>query len=250
MSEIEQNSTTAAGPAGRPVVQDVATDFDWLVYADATFAGLAILIPIPFLDALLEEYFRRRMPRDIARRRGRTLSPAVLRVVNRRRGDGCLAGCLMLPVELIIYVLRNLYRTVVYVLSVYDASENLSYYWHRAFLLNYMIGRGHLDNTDRARVASLALHRTLETTRTSPMLNLATELIEFARHRIRGLLRAFYRFIRRQEETAEVKRTKASIASQWAEFRDYLLELAGRYDVMYETVRREAEAAALSNPAA
>ena len=67
-----------AGPPAQPVdPQSIATDFDWLVYADATFAGLAILIPFPFVDSLLEEYFRRRMARDIARRRGRTLSPAV-----------------------------------------------------------------------------------------------------------------------------------------------------------------------------
>ena len=33
-----------AGPPAQPVdPQSIATDFDWLVYADATFAGLAIL---------------------------------------------------------------------------------------------------------------------------------------------------------------------------------------------------------------
>ena len=244
----DQTPASPGDSKSRPTSQDIATDFDWLVYADATFAGLAVLIPIPFVDALLEEYFRRRMPRDIARRRGRTLSPSVLRIINRRRGDGCLAGCLMLPLELIIYVLRNIYRTVVYVLSVYDASEKLSHYWHRAFLLNYMIGRGHLDSTARAEIAAHALHRTLDSAQTSPMLNLAGELIEFARHRIRGLLRTFYRFVRRQEETAEVKRTRASIASQWAEFRDYLIDLAVRYEAMYETVQREAAAAAQSTP--
>jgi hypothetical protein len=222
----------------------VLTEFDWVVYADATFAGLSILIPIPFVDALFEEYFRRRMPRDIARRRGRTLSPAVMRVVNRRRGKGFLSGCLMLPFDLIIYVLRNLYRTIVYVLSVYDASEKLSYYWHRAFLLDYSIGRGHLDNTERAVVAGEAVQRVLETTRTSPMLNLAGQIIETARHQIRGLLRAIYRFIRRKEETAGVKRTRTTIAEQWAEFTDYLLELADRYDATYATVERERQLAA------
>ncbi len=220
------------------------TEFDWLVYADATFAGLAILIPIPFVDSLLEHYFRRRMPRDIARRHGRVLAPAVVREVNRNRSSGCLSGCLMLPVDLVIYVLRNLYRTVVYVLSVYDASEKLSYYWHRAFLLNYMISRGYLDTLPRAAVASAALHRTLEETRTSPMLNLAGEIIEFARTRISALMRAIYRFIRRREESAEVKRARTSIAAQWAEFRDYLLELAARYDATYEAERQARIAAA------
>ena len=41
--------------------EKVTTDFDWLVYSDATFAGLSVLIPVPFLDALMEEYFRRAM---------------------------------------------------------------------------------------------------------------------------------------------------------------------------------------------
>lgn len=235
----------AAGPALPPAGPDqIATEFDWLVYADATFAGLAILIPIPFVDSLLEEYFRRRMPRDIARRRGRTLSPAVLREINRRRGDGCLAGCFMLPLQLIIYVLRNLYRTVVYVLTVYDASERLSHYWHRAFLLNYMVGRGHLDDAARASMAAEALQRTLDTTQTSPLLNLASEVIETARNQIRGLLRAIYRFVRRREETAAMKQTRTTVAEHWAEFRDYLIELAGRYETTYAAVRREREAAA------
>jgi hypothetical protein len=48
-------------------VPEIATDFDWLVYADATFAGLAILLPFPFVDSWLEGYFRRRMPGDITR---------------------------------------------------------------------------------------------------------------------------------------------------------------------------------------
>ena len=239
---LPPDSPRPAKPA--PAGRRVTTDFDWVIYADATFAGLAVLIPIPFVDSLLEEYFRRRMPRDIARRRGRTLSPAVLRVINRRRSDGCLAGCLMLPLELVIYLLRSLYRTVVYVLSVVDASNNLSLYWHRAFLLDYLIGCGHLDNLEQATTASEALHRVLKSTETSPMVNLAQQIIETARHQIRALLRAIYRFVRRREETAEFKRRRQTIAEQWAEFHDYLIELAGRYDAAYEVVRRERELAA------
>jgi hypothetical protein len=232
-----------AATAKEPAPKRILTDFDWVVYADATFAGLSILIPIPFVDALLEEYFRRRMPRDIARRRGRALSPAVLRLVNRRRGKGFLAGCLMLPVDLIIYVLRNLYRTVLYFLSVVDASEKLSYYWHRAFLLDYSVGRGHLDNVERAAIASQTIHRVLETTQTSPMINLASQIIETARSQIRGLLRAIIRFVRRQEETQGVKNTRNTIAAQWAEFHDYLVELAGRYDAAYAGIELEQAAA-------
>lgn len=235
-------------PAGEPVPQGpVPTEFDWLIYADATFAGLAILIPFPFIDTLVEEYFRRRMPRDIARRRGRTLSPAVMRLVNRRR-DSLLSGCLMLPLNLILYVLRNLYRTVVYFLSVYDAGEKLSYYWHRAFLLDYMVGRGHLNDPQSASLAAAAMHNVLKATEVNPMINLARQIIEAARHQLRGLLRAIYRFIRRREETAEFKRRRQTIAEQWAEFHDYLISLAGSYDAAYRTLEQQRERAAQQEP--
>lgn len=248
MTESQQTANASPQTGGRQSGSppQITTDFDWLVYADATFAGLSVLIPIPFVDALLEEYFRRRMPRDIARRRGRALPLAAIYEVNRKRRGSFLAGCLMLPLNLIIYVIRNLYRTIVYVLSVVDASNNLSRYWHRAFLLDYMIGRGHLDNAQSAAVAAQAMHRVLENTQTSPMFNLAQQIIETASHQIRNLMRAIFRFVRRREETDAVKRTRISIAAQWAEFRDYLIELAGRYDAAYDAIRREQEAAVVA----
>ena len=215
--------------------EKVTTDFDWLVYSDATFAGLSVLIPVPFLDALMEEYFRRRMPRDIARRHGRVLPLAAIREVNRKR-DGCLSSIVMLPLNLIIYLIRNLYRTMVYVLSVVDAANNLSYYWHRAFLLDYMIRRGHLDEAGRAAIAAEAMHQVLAGTETSPLVNLAKQVIETARKQIRGLLRAIFRFARRREETAAVQRTRLSIAEQWGQFGEYFLELAGRYEATYKAV--------------
>lgn len=136
----------------------VPTEFDWLIYADATFAGLALLLPIPFVDGLIESYFRRRMPRDIARRRGRALPSQSIRAVNRQR-EKFWSGCLLWPVQAVAYLIRNIWRTMVYVLTIYDTSEKLSYYWHRAFLLDYAIGRGDLDRPARAELAAAALHQ-------------------------------------------------------------------------------------------
>lgn len=45
-----------------------ATQFDWQIYADTTFAGLSLLILIPLLDVAFEWFFRRRMAHTIARR--------------------------------------------------------------------------------------------------------------------------------------------------------------------------------------
>ena len=231
----------------RPIGR-VPTEFDWLIYADATFAGLALLLPIPFVDAIIEEYFRRRMPRDIASRRGRALPLQSIHAVNRTR-SGCWPGCLTWPVKAFVYLIRNLWRTIVYVLTVYDTSEKLSYYWHRAFLLDYMILSGDLDRPGHAPAAAEALHRVLETTQTSPLLNLAGEIVEQARKRIGALARAIFRGARR-EKTEETKRTASVLAEHWAEFQDYLTDLAIQYDATLATVEREhAAAAALKNAA-
>ena len=80
----------------------IPTDFDWLIYADATFAGLSLLLPIPFVDGLIETYFRRRMPGDIARRRGRALPMQSIRLANRQRG-ALWPGCLLWPVQALVY---------------------------------------------------------------------------------------------------------------------------------------------------
>lgn len=220
------------GPSPTPI----PTDFDWLIYADATFAGLSLLLPIPFVDSLLETYFRRRMPGDIARRRGRVLPVQSIRAVNRRRG-AWWPGCLLWPGQAVVYLIRNLWRTLVYILTVYDTSEKLSTYWHRAFLLDYAIGRGDLDQPARAELAAAALHRVLATTQTSPLLNLAREIVEQARSRIGALARAIFRGARRQK-TPEAKQTATLLAARWAEFRDYLIELAGRYDAALVELER------------
>ena len=222
----------------------IPTEFDWLIYADATFAGLSLLLPIPFVDSLLETYFRRRMPGDIARRRGRALPVQSIRAVNRQRA-ALWPGCLLWPGQAVIYLIRNLWRTLLYILTIYDTSEKLSYYWHRAFLLDYAIGRGDLDQPARAELAAAALHRVLATTQTSPLLNLAKEIVDLARSRIGALARAIFRGARRQK-TPEAKEAANLLAAHWAEFRDYLIELAGRYDAALAELERAARSETLT----
>ncbi len=241
-AEEKPKTARAGGPTA--VAKAMTTDFDWVVYADATFAGLAILLPFPFVDSWLENYFRRRMPRDIARRRGRVLSQTAVREVNRQRDEGFVRGCLLWPLQQVVYLVRNMYRTVVYFFTVVDATDKLSHYWHRAFLIDYMIARGHLDNDPSAAAAGEALRRVLQTVETSPMRNLAAELIEFSSGRARGLIRAFYRFLRRREQTAEFKLQRQTIADRWAEFGDYLPEVADAYETTLAAVQRERSPAA------
>lgn len=204
------------------------TNFDWAIYADATFAGLSILIPLPLVDLFFEWLFRRRMPKSIAKRNGRTLPYVAVRELNRGR-FGCWPGCLVWPIMLVLEFLKRLYRTVLYVLTIKSASDLLSYYWHRAFLLDYMIRRGDLDNPATAHIAAAALLDTLEEVNTSPLLNLAQQIIENASH----VLRTVWGWVRRRREDEVVAGARTQMERSWNDFSAYFEEVAARYTAVY-----------------
>lgn len=220
----------AADLTGRNVKPQ--TDFIWQVYADATLAGVAKLIPIPLVDVVIEEYFRRRMPRDIASYNGRKISQGILLRVNRRRSGNPLMGCLMLPFRLVLYLFRDILRTVLYALTVADAAENLGYYWHRAFLLNYAIQQGQLDDVNRAALATAAMDRTLDEVTTSPIEQLAQQvIINWKRQLVR--VRTYVRFARNRAESQRLQEAKNTMATAWGNYSDYWLQVAEHYDETY-----------------
>lgn len=203
------------------------TRFDWLIYADATFAGLSVLIPIPLVDLFFEWLFKRRMVQTIAKRNGRAISADAVHEINRGR-FGCWPGCLLWPVMLTLEFLKRFYRTVLYFLTIKAASDQLSYYWHRAFLLDYMVRRGDLDEITRARLANVALNQVLDDITTSPLIQLAQQIIGSARH----ILRTIWQWVRRRREDEVVAGTKAQMAQSWGDFSTYFEELAARYEAV------------------
>ncbi len=217
------------------------TDFDWSLYADATFAGLSVLVPIPFLDSAFEWFFRRRMPGAIARRRRRALAPVIGYEIVRGE-QGCVEACLMLPITLTWQLVKRLSKKLLYFLTLKEASDRLSYYWHQAFLLDYMLQAGHLDDLRSAQVARQALERSLRGTRTSPLAQLAARVAPHTRHVLGSLRRA-----RRGQEDEVIAEKKSVMAQAWADLGGYLAQVAVRYDAEYSqalAARAAAEAAA------
>ncbi len=206
------------------------TPFDWLIYADATFAGLSVLIPVPLLDLASEWFFKRRIPKSIARRNGRSLPPVVLAEINQNR-IGCLESCLTWPFLLVFLFVKRLSRKILYFLTIKEATDQLSYYWHRAFLLDYMMRSGYLEREGKTAVAAIALDQVLTTTTTSPLTQLAQQTIAGTRHIWRTLRR-----VRRGNEDEVVNETRSLMARTWDSFGDYFAEIAARYDQTYHQV--------------
>jgi hypothetical protein len=216
-------------PAARSAPRvEPRTAFEWGIYSDATFAGLAVLIPIPLVDWVFEEIFRRRMPAAIARRRGQRLAPGVIARLNMGT-NSCLASCLILPVRLVVELVMRTSRKILYFLTIKEASDKVSYYWHRAFLLDYMLLAGDLQSVESVSIARLALELVLRNATTSPLIHLARQVTGGTRHVFRTLFRA-----RRGGEDEAIRQKKAVMRRRWSDFEDYFLALAAQYDLVYQ----------------
>lgn len=224
-------TTPKIKPTGKRAPQ---TEFVWQVYVDATLAGVAKLVPIPFVDVLIEEYFRRRMPRDIAQYNDRRLSTDVIMRINRRRSSNPLAGCLMLPFRVVLYLFRDILRTVLYALTVADTASNLGYYWHRAFLINYAMQQGHFETKHNADLAMNAITRTLDEVTTSPVLQLAQQVVITWKRQLMTL-RTYYRVVRGKVEPKRLQEAKTTIETAWGNYREYWEQVADAYDNAYES---------------
>jgi hypothetical protein len=212
-----------------------STQFDWVIYSDATFAGLSILIPIPLLDVAFEQLFRRRMPRIIARQNGLKLPPRIQMELNRGRFS-CLQSCLMAPILLTFLLLKRIFKTVLYFLTIKESSDLLSLYWHRAFLLDYMCKAGYLRDEETAMLAAEALREILDNITTSPLTQLAKQVIALPHHILLSLRR-----VRQGKTDEDMEKTRNLMARTWGSFSDYFMELAEQYDQTFAQVKQVKE---------
>lgn len=176
---------------GTPFADSDGARYDWRIYADATCAGLSVLIPLPVVDIVFETIFRRRIPGSISRARGRRVPPDVKTALSRPV-DGLVSweGCLTVPFKILRYVLRRLWRKIIYIFAVKDATTALTEYWHRAFLIDHMLRAGHLDANVDTALAVRVFRQVLHDVDPSPLTEVARQTVANVRHVFRLLLRA------------------------------------------------------------
>jgi hypothetical protein len=211
---------------------------DWRLWADATCAGLSVLIPLPVVDLAFESLFRRRIPRAVARVRGVTLSPAAARRLGQLRFD-LVGGCLAVPFVVILWILKRVFRKLLYVLTVADAVDALSAYWHRAFLIDHLVRSGHLGaDADLDRVGKV-FDEVLAAADVSGVKGLARQVVAATGHVPRLLRRA-----RRRGAEEATGAIRGMVDAHWQVLDTSLRAVAAAFD------RRWAEATSASETVA
>jgi len=228
----------------RSEIRNPKSDFDWRVFADATCAGLSVLIPLPLIDMAFEAHFRRRMPGAIARARGRRLGPELRRELGRAvERPGSLRGCLGLGAAVARYVVTRIFRKIVYLLAVRDAATALTRYWHRAHLIAHLLRGGHLEPGVDTALALRVFNRTLAEIDPSPLLGLARETVASARRVLRLLVAA-----RRLGAATVTRELGAILGPHWDAAEASLAATTERYNRLYRAELERRAAAAAPDP--
>jgi hypothetical protein len=102
----------------------------------SVLVGLTPLIPVPLVDDLVKNYFRRRMVRGLAAAAGRDLGEKELDALASERERGCLTGCL---VSALVYPLKSLFRKIFYFLEWKRAVDLASRTYHYGHLVAYAL---------------------------------------------------------------------------------------------------------------
>ena len=211
---------------------EMSTKFDWRIFADATFAGLSVLIPIPIIDSIFEGFFRRRMPGAIARARNRKVSEETLKQLGQ--GEGCSpVGCLVWPFKQLFNLLKKISKKILYFLTIKEATDMVSYYWHRAYLIDYMLAEGHIADEANIVVARRTLATTLSDTDTSPVVHLARQVVGNTHH----ILRSLWGVARRKQQDDMLTDHQTLMGDHWSEYADYWERLTGRFEQTLVTER-------------
>ena len=103
--------------------------------------GLTPLIPVPFVDDLARDYFRRRLVADLATLRGVPLPPPVVQTLTAEPG-GCFAtGCLA---QVFLYPFKLIFRKLFFFLEWKRSLDLTSHTFHYGYLVDCALREGYL----------------------------------------------------------------------------------------------------------
>jgi len=207
-------------------------------------SGLAAAVPVPFLDDHLVRLARRRMVAELAQRHGLELTAAEVHHLSgteRKSTWGCLVGVLIGALfKVTVKLLRRLFRTLLFWLTLKDASDAASKTFHEGFLLHHgldsLATRPGLRDPDdpldeKVRALRARIDRVTREVDTRPM----QKMIRTAFRSSRGVLRRAARVLARTEPRRDGNDRQAEILVSEIESEQGLGTLISRLGSLFST---------------
>jgi hypothetical protein len=109
-----------------------------IIIVYSILSALAGMIPIPFLDDAVADFFSRRMVAGLANSYGMKLSAAELSILSTAQGSGCFMGLLqrglMHPIKAI---LKRILKDIFFVWIIQGIGQQFTRCYYRGYLLDY-----------------------------------------------------------------------------------------------------------------
>ncbi|MBV9927098.1 MAG: hypothetical protein JOZ96_18915 [Acidobacteria bacterium] len=170
----------------------------------AVLTGLTPLIPVPLVDDLVKNYFRKRLVRSLAASAGRALSAEELDALASEREGGCLRGC---AVAVLVYPLKAVFRKIFYFLEWKRAVDLTSRTYHFGYLVGHAVRRREgapaLLDTHGARAVNEAIEAVCREAPIKPLESAVGGTFRKSKNVLRAAAALLSRSLRRQPPRPE-----------------------------------------------
>ncbi len=224
----------------------------------STLAGLCKLIPLPFIDDIVQGFVVRRMVGQLLAHHDITADSTALDRLTRER-QGCPLGCLY---TLFLYPIKKILKKILFFLAFKDFIDESSRWFHRGYLIQFaaqgeLLTQRIVSDEHRLWPAALAIEETCAETDTKRFARLLRRAFSGSSLSLRIAARKLWRLVgaeRRRDDAEEAVGTaleqveadpgelgdalSAFSAEVWKES-DHLLDLERRFLVkLKETAKR------------
>lgn len=110
-----------------------------LILTHVVLCGLTPLIPVPFVDDIARNYFRRQLVQKLAEVHKQTLPATDIQILANEQSKGCLRGCLGTA---LVYPIKFLFRKIFFFLEGKRAIDTASATYYFGFLTDYALQKG------------------------------------------------------------------------------------------------------------
>src|SRR5215207_11636849 len=170
----------------------------------AVLTGLTPLIPVPLVDDLVKNYFRKRLVRSLAASAGRALSEEELDALTSEREGGCLRGC---AGAVLVYPLKAVFRKLFYFLEWKRAADLTSRTYHFGHLVGHALrpreGAPSLLDAHGARAVNEAIEAVCREAPIKPLESAVGGTFRKSKGVLRGAAALLSKTLRRQPPRPE-----------------------------------------------
>jgi len=192
----------------------------------SVLSGLCPLIPVPFLDDLVEHFVTRRMVTQMFA--DHELSPSSKQIATLTRNrHGCSIGCLF---AIAVYPIKKVFKKILFIFAIRSSINVASVWFHRGYLIAVALRDGQIDQTTLNEPngiwpVALAIEETLIETDTGPILRIITSIFTGSHDILKSASKKLRRLFKKERRTHTPVKLYSGDES---EFQDVVSELADR----------------------